>query len=87
MYSRVTLLEIDTIRVDVDDAVALFESRSCPASREQHGYEGVAVLATPEGKGMIVTLLGQRGGGEASAGFAASARRGVRHALPLAAGP
>ena len=39
MYSRVTLLEIDTVRVDLDDAVEQFETKvmprcaSCPATR------------------------------------------------------
>jgi hypothetical protein len=56
MYSRVTLLEIDTLRVAVDDAVALFKEQVLPALREQEGYEGVFVLATPEGKGMLVSL-------------------------------
>ena len=62
MYSRVTLLEIDTLRTDVDEAVEQFETRSCRTLRELPGYEGVVVLVTPEGKGMVVTLLGQRGG-------------------------
>ena len=31
-------------------------SRSCPQLREQPGYEGVYVLTTPEGKGLIMTF-------------------------------
>lgn len=56
MYSRVTLVEIDTLRTDVDDAVARFEQEVVPRLEAQGGYRGAAVLATPEGRGMIVTL-------------------------------
>ena len=44
MYSRVTLLEIDTLRVDVDDVVARFEEEILPRVRELPGFEGVAVM-------------------------------------------
>lgn len=56
MYSRVTLLEIDTVRLGVDEAVELFKAEVLPQLREQAGFEGVVVLATPEGKGMIITV-------------------------------
>lgn len=56
MFSRVTLLEIDTLRTSVDDALELFKQQVLPELREQEGYEGVVVMATPEGKGLIVTL-------------------------------
>ena len=56
MYSRVTLLEIDTLRVDMADAAALFRDEVVPGLREQEGYEGAIALATPEGKGMIITF-------------------------------
>jgi heme-degrading monooxygenase HmoA len=73
MYSRVTLLEIDTLRADVDDVVRDFETRILPGIREQPGYEGVAVLVTPEGKGMVVSFWDSEEAVEASAGVAASA--------------
>ena len=73
MYSRVTLLEIDTLRADVDEVVADFERRILPHIQELPGYEGVAVLVTPEGKGMVVSFWESEDAVEASAGVAASA--------------
>ena len=73
MYSRVTLLEIDTLRVDPDDAVAQFESQVMPRVSALPGYEGVAVLVTPEGKGMVISFWDSEEAVEASAGVAASA--------------
>lgn len=73
MYSRVTLLEIDTLRVDLDDAVAQFATQVMPRVRELPGYEGVAVMVTPEGKGMIVSFWDSEEAVEGSAGVAASA--------------
>jgi heme-degrading monooxygenase HmoA len=73
MYSRVTLLEIDTLRADVDGVVADFEARILPHIRELPGYEGVAVLVTPDGKGMVVSFWESEEAVENSAGLAASA--------------
>ena len=56
MYSRVTLLEIDTMRIDMEAALELFRERVLPSLREQDGFEGVYVLGTPEGKGMLLSL-------------------------------
>jgi len=56
MFARVTALEIDTLRVGVDDAVALFEEMVLPDLHEQAGFQGVYVLATPEGKGLLLSL-------------------------------
>jgi heme-degrading monooxygenase HmoA len=72
MYSRVTLLEIDTMRADVSEAAALFEANVMPQLREQEGFVGAVVLATPEGKGMVVTVWETEEAVAASAGFAAS---------------
>ncbi len=73
MYSRVTLLEIDTVRVDVDAAAALFEEHVVPGLRDQDGYEGSVVLATAEGKGMIITLWATEESALAAAAFATGA--------------
>jgi hypothetical protein len=70
VYSRVTLLEIDTLRVDVEDVLERFEDEILPRVREMPGYEGVAVMVTPEGKGMV---WDSEEAVEASAGLAASA--------------
>jgi len=56
VYSRVTLLEIDTMRVDVADAVELFREQVLPGLHEQAGFLGVYVLGTPEGKGLLLSL-------------------------------
>ena len=73
MYSRVTLLEIDTLRVDVDEVVARFEGEILPRIRELPGFEGVAVLVTPDGKGMVVSFWESEEAVEASADVAAGA--------------
>jgi hypothetical protein len=73
MYSRVTLLEIDTMRATVEEAVRLFEEQVLPGLREHEGYDGVVVLATPEGKGMIVSLWETEEASAAAAGFATEA--------------
>jgi heme-degrading monooxygenase HmoA len=72
MYSRVTLLEIDTMRVDVDEAAWLFKEHVMPRLREQEGYEGALALATPEGKGMIITFWETEGAAQDSSGFASA---------------
>jgi heme-degrading monooxygenase HmoA len=56
MYARVTQLEIDTVRATLPAAVALFEREVLPDLRSQEGYRGVYVLATPEGKAVLVSL-------------------------------
>ena len=73
MYSRVTQLEIDTLRADVEDVVQDFEYRILPGIRKLPGYEGIAVLVTPEGKGLVVSFWESEEAVEASAGMAASA--------------
>ena len=56
MYARVTLLELDPVRVSVDDAVRMFEAEVLPQLRAQDGYEGTFVLTTPEGRALLMTL-------------------------------
>lgn len=73
MYSRVTLLEIDTMRVSMDDAAALFREQVVPGLREEFGYEGAIALATPEGRGMIITFWDTEEGARDASGFASEA--------------
>jgi heme-degrading monooxygenase HmoA len=73
MHSRVTLLEIDTLRIDVDDAVALFTEHVLPGLRERDGFAGVTVLVTPEGKGLIASFWESEEAASAAAGFATGA--------------
>lgn len=56
MYARVTTLEIDTMRIGVEEALARYREGFVPRLREQPGYEGVLVFSTPEGKGLVITL-------------------------------
>ena len=56
MYARVTQLEIDTLRVGVDEALALFREEVVPVMREQEGYQGAYVLATTDGKAVLISF-------------------------------
>ena len=56
MVARVTLAEIDSVRMSVGRAVERFEESVLPELREQTGYEGAYVLTTPEGKALVVTF-------------------------------
>jgi heme-degrading monooxygenase HmoA len=56
MVARVTLAEIDAVRMNVDEAVNLFRESVVAALREQDGYEGVYVLLSDEGKVLAITF-------------------------------
>jgi heme-degrading monooxygenase HmoA len=56
MVARVTLAEVDTMRSSLDDAMERFRSSVAPALRHEHGYAGCYVLATPEGKALVITF-------------------------------
>jgi hypothetical protein len=56
MYARVTTVEIDTVRIGVDEAVALYREKFVPLLEQQAGYEGVLMFSTPDGKGLVITL-------------------------------
>lgn len=56
MFARVTTLEIDTVRVGVDEALARYREEFVPRLQEQEGYRGVIAFSTPEGKGLVITL-------------------------------
>lgn len=70
MFSRVTLLEIDTLRVTMEEATALFHEVVLPRLEQLDGYAGVLVLATPEGKGLLVSVWETEEAARASAAFA-----------------
>ena len=70
MFSRVTLLEIDTMRISMGDALAVFRDEVYPRLTELDGFEGVLVLTTPEGKGMLVSFWESEEAAAASASFA-----------------
>jgi heme-degrading monooxygenase HmoA len=56
MIARATLAEIDVVRLPVRDAARMFEESVLPELREREGFEGVYVLATPEGKALVLTF-------------------------------
>jgi heme-degrading monooxygenase HmoA len=56
MYARVTQFELDTVRMPLAEALERFKAQVIPALRAQPGYEGVSVLATREGKGVLISL-------------------------------
>lgn len=74
MYARVTILEIDTTRLSVNDALHVYIDQVLPDVRAQAGYEGIYMLGTPEGKGLVMTLWSTEEAAEASSptGFYAS---------------
>ncbi len=56
MQARVTMFEIDTLRISISDALDLFRERILPRLREHLGCEGEVILASPEGKGLLLTF-------------------------------
>lgn len=56
MVARVTLAEIDVMRMRIEDAVEIYERSVMPAQHEQAGYEGGYVLTTPQGKALVITF-------------------------------
>ncbi|MBT3363293.1 MAG: hypothetical protein HN929_00950 [Chloroflexi bacterium] len=56
MFSRITLFEIDVLRISVDAALKQFKELIAPEMRKQGGYEGAYVMTTPDGKGLVMTL-------------------------------
>jgi heme-degrading monooxygenase HmoA len=67
MYARTTQLEIDTVRVSVDAALALFEEAVLPRLQEQAGFRGVYVLTTPDGRALLVSFWATAEAADASA--------------------
>jgi heme-degrading monooxygenase HmoA len=56
MFARVTLVEVDTVRVDLETALENYQANVLPEVRNQPGYAGVLVLTNPDGNGAIVTF-------------------------------
>ena len=56
MFARTTLLEVDTLRSTVDEALVRFNEDVLPRLREQPGFVGLYVLTTPEGHAMLVSF-------------------------------
>jgi heme-degrading monooxygenase HmoA len=56
VYARTTLLEIDTLRVPLDEALHQFEAAVVPQLREEPGFRGLYALTTPAGRAMLITF-------------------------------
>jgi heme-degrading monooxygenase HmoA len=56
MFARVTLFEIDTTRLPLQEGEQIFMEKVLPRVRQQDGFRGVYLMRTPEGKGMVLTL-------------------------------
>jgi heme-degrading monooxygenase HmoA len=56
MVARVTLAEVDAVRMSMDAAVELYRTSVLPALHLRDGYEGGYVLTTPEGKALVLTF-------------------------------
>jgi hypothetical protein len=66
VFARTTQLEIDTVRTSVDDALRTFEEAVLPELRDQPGFRGLYVLATPEGKALLVSFWASAEAADAS---------------------
>ena len=56
MYARVTLLEVDVVRSDVEEVLDRYRHEVLPEVQSQPGYEGMFVLVNPDGQGLIMSL-------------------------------
>ena len=56
MVARVTVAEIDFLRMSIEESIELFRESVVTALREQEGYEGCVVLVSPQGQALAVTL-------------------------------
>jgi len=65
MIARVTLAEMDPVRISVERATRLFEASVVPALREQDGYEGAYVLLSEQRKVLAVTFWESQAAAEA----------------------
>ena len=66
MFARTTQLEIDTVRMPLDDAVQMFEDAVLPDLRSQPGFTGLYVLTTPDGKALLVSVWASAEAADAS---------------------
>jgi hypothetical protein len=87
MYARVTQLEVDTTRIDIDEAVEMFEAEILPQLRAQQEFEGTYVLANPDGKALLLTFWTTAAGAEAQAATGPYSEMLASHAMVFRAPP
>jgi hypothetical protein len=56
MYARTTLFEVDTMRISLNAALQRFKDVVLPRLKAQPSYQGVMVLETPEGRGVLISF-------------------------------
>ena len=56
MVARLTLAEVDAVRMSIDAAADIFRESVMPSLHGQVGYEGCYVLTTAEGKAVVLTF-------------------------------
>ena len=56
MFARVTMFDIDLIRIGREQALDRFKKMILPEMQKQDGYAGAYALLTPEGQGCILSL-------------------------------
>ncbi len=56
MVVRATEAEIDVVRTNPADAIAVFREAVIPALHEEEGYEGCYVLLSEEGKMLVLSF-------------------------------
>ncbi len=56
MFARTTQFEVDTMRINLDEALERFKSVVMPRLKTQPSYLGTMVLETPEGRGVLMTF-------------------------------
>jgi heme-degrading monooxygenase HmoA len=56
VYARLTLLEVDTVRIPIEAAVEVYKQEVLAEVQKQPGYIGVIVMSTPLGRGAILSF-------------------------------
>jgi hypothetical protein len=87
MIARVTLAEVDAVRMSVPRAVDLFNESVLPELSVQDGYEGCYVLTTPEGKALVVTFWQDEAAAEAGIATGRYARQVEKFVTLIRAAP
>jgi hypothetical protein len=56
VFARLTLLEIDTVRIPTELAVGVFRQEVLPDLKQRPGYLGILVMSTPLGRGALLSF-------------------------------
>ena len=56
MVARVTVAELDFVRMSLEESTEVFRDSVVAALRQQDGYEGSLVLVSPQGQALALTF-------------------------------